>query len=107
MNPAFKLLVVILCLLLFSGRNLLGNTSNGSSNVSRLSIQKQKYTILHNDDKLPFASQVTKPNTVYEIRNDFDLGGNRVIIPEGCVLKFSGGKLFNNKIFNFFLSSSV
>lgn len=98
MNPAFKLLVVILCLLLFSGRNLLGNTSNGSSNVSRLSIQKQKYTILHNDDKLPFASQVTKPNTVYEIRNDFDLGGNRVIIPEGCVLKFSGGKLFNGTL---------
>ena len=35
-----------------------------------------------------FAEQVTKTNTIYEIRYDFDLGGESVTIPEDCVLKF-------------------
>lgn len=46
----------------------------------------------------PFAEQVTKKNTVYIIRNDFDLKGGKVDIPAGCVLKFAGGTVTNGSI---------
>lgn len=34
---------------------------------------------------------INDPNTVYEIRYDFDLNGAEIIIKKGCVLKFEGG----------------
>lgn len=45
-----------------------------------------------------FAEQVTKSNTIYEIRYNFDLGSSIVSIPEGCVLKFEGGSFSNGTI---------
>ena len=44
---------------------------------------------------LTFAEQVTGTNTIYEIRDSFNLGGGSVVIPDGCLLKFNGGKLTN------------
>ena len=38
---------------------------------------------------------INEPNTVYEIRYDFDLNGETINIPEGCTLKFEGGSLSN------------
>lgn len=38
---------------------------------------------------------INKPNTVYEIRYDFDLNEKTINIKEGCVLKFVGGRLKN------------
>ena len=34
-------------------------------------------------------------NTVYEIRYDFDLNDQKIIIPEGCELEFKGGTISN------------
>lgn len=45
-----------------------------------------------------FAEQVTEANTIYEIRYEFNLEGAEVTIPEGCVLKFDGGKIFNGEV---------
>lgn len=45
-----------------------------------------------------FAEQVTGTNTIYEIRDAFDLGGASVTIPTGCVLHFNGGSLSNGSI---------
>lgn len=45
-----------------------------------------------------FAEQVTKENTIYEIRYDFDLNGEEITIPTNCVLKFEGGSLNNGTI---------
>lgn len=46
-----------------------------------------------------FATQVNnKSNTIYEIRDRFDLGGSTVSIPDGCTLKFNGGILANGTI---------
>lgn len=40
-------------------------------------------------------------NTIYEIRYDFDLGGETITLPNNCTLKFEGGSLKNgNIIFN-------
>ena len=49
---------------------------------------------------------INQPNTIYEIRYDFDLDGREITIQDGCVLKFCGGCfrngviVFNNTIIN-------
>lgn len=54
------------------------------------------YVILRKNKS--FTEQVTKENTIYEIRYDFDLNGGEINIPEGCVLDFQGGSLSNGTI---------
>lgn len=41
---------------------------------------------------------MNQPNTIYEIRYDFDLNGETIEMQEGCTLKFEGGCLVNGKI---------
>lgn len=41
---------------------------------------------------------INEPNTIYEIRYDFDLNGAEIQIKEGCVLNFVGGSLSNGTI---------
>lgn len=41
---------------------------------------------------------INQPNTIYEIRYDFDLDGESIEMQEGTVLKFEGGILRNGKI---------
>lgn len=41
---------------------------------------------------------INNVNTIYEIRYDFDLNGQEITIPEGCVLDFKGGSLSNGTI---------
>ena len=38
---------------------------------------------------------MNQPNTIYEIRYDFDLNGENIEMREGCTLKFDGGSLAN------------
>ena len=42
-------------------------------------------------------SMINKNNTIYVIQYDFNLNGQEITIPEGCVLDFQGGS-FNNGI---------
>lgn len=44
------------------------------------------------------AVMIKEPNTIYEVRYDFDLSGNEISIPEGSVLKFNGGSFSNGSI---------
>ena len=41
---------------------------------------------------------INQPNTIYEIRYDFDLDGKEIAIPEGCIFKFNGGTLRNGTL---------
>lgn len=41
---------------------------------------------------------INKPNTVYEIRYDFDLNDTTINVPENCTLNFQGGSLSNGVI---------
>ena len=41
---------------------------------------------------------INEPNTVYEIRYDFDLNEGSITFKEGCVLKFNGGSLANGTV---------
>ena len=54
------------------------------------------YVILRKDKT--FAEQITKTNTIYEIRYLFDLGGTSVTIPNGCILTFKGGMISNGTL---------
>ena len=54
------------------------------------------YVILRKNKS--FAEQVTKENTIYEIRYEFNLNNAEITIPEGCILKFEGGNLKNGII---------
>ena len=47
---------------------------------------------------LPFETQVTDADTIYIVKNDFDLNSQTVDIPEGCVLEFDGGSISGGKI---------
>lgn len=41
---------------------------------------------------------INQPNTIYEIRYDFDLQGECIILPVNCVLFYNGGCFENGKI---------
>ena len=45
-----------------------------------------------------FAEQVTKANTIYEIRYNFDLNGEQINIPSYSILFFNGGSLSNGTL---------
>lgn len=70
-------------------------------------INEMGYVILRKNKT--FAEQVTKENTIYEIRYDFDLNSATITIPQGCVLKFEGGKLSNGIVNgnNFYIDSPL
>lgn len=54
------------------------------------------YVILRKNKS--FEEQVTKSNTIYEIRYNFDLDGAEITIPEGCTLDFAGGSIINGTV---------
>lgn len=62
-----------------------GNTTAGIS-VKDSITKSERRNILTQD-------MINDPNTVYEIRYDFDLGGEEITIKENCVLLFNGGCL--------------
>lgn len=72
-----------------AGLTYLEAANDGASGHHRICKLKKKET---------FRSQVTKENTTYEIKYDFDLNGEAVTIPSGCTLKFSGGSLRNGTV---------
>ena len=47
---------------------------------------------------IPFDVQIGDPNTKYVIKYDFDLEGEKVTIPDACILEFDGGSLNNGTV---------
>lgn len=75
----------------------LSKNSEGEIQLTdRDSTNGMGYVILRKNKT--FAEQVTKENTIYEIRYDFDLNGATITIPEGCTLDFQGGSFRNGSI---------
>ena len=66
------------------------NFSGKGYKILRKNIQDGK-NILTQD-------MVNEPNTIYEIRYDFDLNGATINIPDGCTLKFGGGSINNGLV---------
>lgn len=68
-------------------------------------FQSKGYVILRKnivDGKNVLTQEmINQPNTIYEIRYDFDLNSKEITIPEGCTLKFEGGSLDGGKYHRF------
>lgn len=62
----------------------------------RSALNGMGYVILRMDKS--FAEQVTKANTIYEIRYDFDLEGATLELEDNIVLRFDGGIIRNGVI---------
>lgn len=62
----------------------------------RSALNGMGYVILRKNKT--FAEQVTKANTIYEIRYDFDLNNKSIDLPSGCIINFVGGNLSNGTI---------
>lgn len=73
------------------------NEDNQIQLADRDSTNGMGYVVLRKNKT--FAEQVTKGNTIYEIRYDYDLDGGEVTIPANCALKFNGG-IISNGIFS-------
>lgn len=71
-----------------NNRQLLLKNRDNTNGMGYIILRKNK----------SFAEQVTKENTIYEIRYKFDLNGTEVTIPENCILKFEGGSLNNGTL---------
>ena len=63
---------------------------------NRSALNGMGYVILRKNKS--FAEQVTKKNTIYEIRYGFDLNGETINLPNDIILDFCGGYLSNGSI---------
>lgn len=68
--------------------NVYGNKSGMTKTYSTVVLRQTKTV----------AEQLIDPNTIYEIRYDFDLNGETITVPEDCVLEFKGGSFSNGKL---------
>lgn len=68
------------------------------SGLGKVILRKNINVIDGQPKNLLIQDMINKENTIYEIRYDFDLNGEEITIPEGCVLDFQGGSLSNGNI---------
>lgn len=62
-------------------------------------MRKNVYTLSRGRSANILSQEMlSTPNTVYDIRYDFDLGGSEITVPERCTLKFRGGSIKNGTI---------
>ena len=73
--------------------------------VAADNFQSEGYVILKKNivdgKNILTQDMINQPNTIYEIRYDFDLNGETIEMQDGCALKFEGGSLSNGKLNNF------
>lgn len=71
-----------------------GNIIDRAGGLNRVILKKS----IINGKNILTQEMVSAPNTIYEIRYDFDLNSTEITIPKGCVLDFQGGTLSNGDI---------
>lgn len=83
---------ILLILLFFALGFVLLAANEITVGTSMSGVNKNKHR------KNVLAGLFTKANKTYIIRHDYDLNGDTLNIPEGCVLKFKKGKIKNGTI---------
>ena len=71
---------------------------NNFSGLGRVILRKNIKIVDGQPKNVLTQDMINKENTIYEIRYDFDLNGQEITIPEGCVLDFQGGSFSNGTI---------
>lgn len=79
------------------GKIQLADRQYDANNFSGLGHVVLRRNIVDGKNVLTQA-MINKPNTIYEIRYDFDLNDQTITIPAGCVLDFNGGSFSNGII---------
>lgn len=71
-----------------------------SYDVANFSGLGRKYLRKHIIDNKNILTQdmINSSNTIYIIQYNYDLNEETITIPEGCVLKFEGGRFYNGSI---------
>ena len=65
-----------------------GNNSPMLNNMSEKTLRRGSL----------FTNQINSENAIYRIKYDFDLKGEKVTLPSGCVLMFEGGCIRNGRL---------
>lgn len=74
-------------------------TSNPTIDYSTTGVSGQVVDNSYQENRnILTQNMINEPDTVYEIRYDFNLNGATITIPESCTLKFEGGSLNNGTI---------
>ena len=74
------------------------------SGLGRVYLRKNMQKVINPNTDMYYTTNlltqemVSKENTIYIIQYDYDLNGQTITIPEGCVLRFNGGTLSNGNI---------
>lgn len=71
-----------------------------SSNLMGYKIVRKN---IINGKNIITQDMINTPNTVYEIRYNFDLNVQELIIPSNCILQFNGGSVNNGTLRNCFI----
>ena len=77
------------------GGDVTTSSFSGVNTGSEAAISESSKTELRN---LITPVMISEPNTIYEIRYDFDLNGETIEMKEGCTFKFNGGSFINANI---------
>lgn len=87
---------LVTCTRIFGG-DVTSSSFSGVNTGTEATVSESSKTELRN---LLTAVMISEPNTIYEIRYDFDLDGSTIYIPNEVTLKFNGGNIDNGKIFS-------
>ena len=97
-----SIILLTLCLYLCYNSYAISNSSN-IQNIEK-PVLKSAYDALNGNyivlkKGVFFTKQINQhPNTIFEVRDVFDLEKSVVTIPKGCILLFRGGALTNGKL---------
>lgn len=68
------------------------------SGLGRVYLRKNIVTLEGTGKNVLTQAMVNTANTIYHIQYDYDLNGQTINIPAGCVLEFDGGSVKNGEI---------
>lgn len=69
------------------------------SSQSKCKVSDDAFNIVVLDSSKSFCSQVKKTKTRYIVQSEFDLCGEKVLMPHNTILEFNGGFLYNGELF--------
>ena len=105
MNSRIKIVVFVLFSLFWGAVNAKGTSSPIiERNVITDTVIDNSlsgvffYKIVRNSEGLSFSDQLNEQNTIYDIRDSFDLKKATITIPSNSVLLFNGGKISNGTL---------
>lgn len=68
------------------------------SGLGRKNLPKNIVEVSGTDKNVLTQAMINTANTIYVIQYDYDLNGQTITLPAGCVLQFDGGSISNGEI---------